>query len=201
MLVEIPVGNHHLVCGHAVEPAGWEMNLPRAPGARPEPLALSVDDDQLLVVREQLPDRREVVVEPSARWTAAGGPSSALDIFRHLVGACEHPDVEEALLEPEVELARSLRTHALQLLVDLVGQRVAALDVRDPGHPQGGDQRGQEGKAHDPALDALQPEYLGDLVDEGLGDGWCGVGHLPVYISSERPYTMTSFGWDRRSSG
>ena len=102
---------------------------------------------------------------------AAIRPSRSLDVLGYLVGAREDPDVVEPLLEPEVDLARGLRTHALQLFVDLVGQGGAVLDVRDPGHPQGRDQRGQQGEAHDPALDALQPEYLRNLVDDGRADG------------------------------
>ena len=131
------------------------MHVSAELGARGEQLTLPVDDDQLLVVRKPLLDRRDIVVEPSARRTAARRPPSGLDVLGHFVGTREDPDVVKALFEPEVELACGLRTHAPQLFGDLVPQGGAVLGVRNPGHPQGGDQRRQQGEPHDLALDAL----------------------------------------------
>ena len=153
------------------------MNLAGVLGTRCEPLAIPVDHDQLVVVGEPLPDRLQVVVEQSDRLVATIRLERTLDVLAYKGGAREDPNVVEAILDPEVESRGGLGTRALQLFVDSVRQGSTVLDVLGPSHRQGWDQRGQQGEAHDPALDALKPEQLGDATDNGPADAWLLLGH------------------------
>ena len=89
------------------------MNVAGALGARCERPALLVDDDQLGEIRGRVFDQAKVVVEPIAGSTLTVRPSSKHDVVVYLVGGREDPDIEEALLEPEIELACGLRAHTL----------------------------------------------------------------------------------------
>src|SRR3989454_9693054 len=75
-------------------------------------LAFGVYDQQLLVVGEALAHGAEIAGEPLTRSLAAGA-LNPVEVLRDFVRAREHPQLVQALLDPQVDLARRLRTHAL----------------------------------------------------------------------------------------
>ena len=102
-------------------PALRQADRRRLGGGARQLRALGVHDQQLLVIREPLAHGAQVAGEPLARPLPAGA-RDPVEVLRHLVRAGEHAQLIQPLLDPEVQLARGLRAHALQLARDLRGE-------------------------------------------------------------------------------
>src|SRR5205807_5404305 len=88
------------------------------------------------------------------------GTRHPLEILRHFVGAGEHAQLVEPLLEPQIELAGCLGGEAVLLARDLLGERALTVYVGDPHRGERRNERGQYREREQLVPDALEPQRV-----------------------------------------
>src|SRR6266550_2218078 len=106
------IAHYRVLLADRLRPALRQTDRRRLRGGARHFLAIGVYDQQLLVVGESLAHGAEIAGEPVMRPLAAGA-LDAVEVLRDFVRARDHPQLVQALLDPQVDLARRLRTHAL----------------------------------------------------------------------------------------
>ena len=185
-VVAIGLADEGVIRLDRVEPVRGQRHGPGVASARRHYSGARIEHDELIVVGEAIPDRVEVVAQAAVRPTLAHGlppgQGDFLEILGNLVGAREHPEIVEPLLQPQVELAGRLRAQALLFARDLFGERSLTVRVRHPGGRERGNEGGQHRKREQLVADALQPQG-----PEAMRDGLLPGAHSILGTRARRP--------------